>query len=89
MSYLRACVFIENAFDNQVHPLPGIGIEELLTSHLHDLPNRDLFLRKLEGGCRKLCLSWDGAKRSLDAEADFYSTTLHESPTLFGERLYP
>jgi hypothetical protein len=77
--------FIENAFDNEVDPLPGIGIEELLTRGLTDSPNSDLYANKLWGGCRKLCLSWEGKKRALHAEADFYSTTTHGSPALFGK----
>jgi hypothetical protein len=85
MSYLCDCVFVENAFDNEVDPLPGIRIEQLLTTRLDNLPNRDLYLTKLEGGCRKLCLSWEGAKRALDAEADFYETTIPYSPALFGK----
>jgi len=82
MSYLRAYVFIENAFDNEIDPLPGIALKELLTDQLDTPAHQGLFLSKIAGGCRKLCLSWEGAKRALSAEAEFYSTTIHDAPAL-------
>ena len=65
------------------HYLPGILLERKLQSC--DIEDHDRIYSKLIQSCRKLCMMWYAGEQALEAERDFYSTTIQDAPALFGE----
>src|SRR5271165_1585210 len=63
--------------------LPGLKIEKILADRKTEKGN-DILTAKLEHSCRKICMMCYAGERSWQAERDFYSTTCHDSPALFG-----
>src|SRR5574341_1512504 len=81
---LEVLVYHEGVFDNRYPKLPGTTLWHLLEERSAD-PKTPLLQSKLFDSCRKLCLMWYAGDCALDAEAEFYASTLHDSPALFGE----
>lgn len=65
------------------HCLPGTLLEDKLQKC--NLENRDNIHAKVIQSCRKLCMMWYAGERAVEAEQEFYSSTLQSSPALFGE----
>jgi hypothetical protein len=65
--------------------LPGRLLERLLYERGKSLKAHGLITAKLEHCCRKICNMCYAGERSKDAEREFYSSTIQESPGLWGE----
>lgn len=68
---------------------PGMWLEEVFVDKdiILDIPSnidKEYLLYKLAQSCRKLCMMYYASEKALKTERDFYSTTLKESPCLFG-----
>jgi hypothetical protein len=63
--------------------LPGVSLEKTLNEFTVD--NREIIHAKLVQSCRKLCMMWFASEQALEAEREFYSTTIKDAPALFGE----
>jgi hypothetical protein len=61
---------------------PGLRLESFLKS----LPKEqaDYLQRKLGDSCLKLCMAWLASDRALATEREFYSSTFHDAPALYG-----
>lgn len=83
--YLKICVYYAGALDDRFDPLPGIRLAEALD--LSDLKVEDWKLTgaKIEQSVRKLLMMWTAGEKALEAERDFYSTTIQEAPALYGK----
>ena len=81
---LKTLVYYDGVFGNRFVKLPGIDLEELLDGNSAQANNR-LLRSRLSATCRKLIMMWIAGDRALEAESEFYSTTLQDSPGLFGE----
>ncbi|MFC1855917.1 hypothetical protein ACFL2A_05190 [Thermodesulfobacteriota bacterium] len=78
----------EDIFEGRFAVLPGVQISEFLESEKwSSIQSDDNFNveRKLHIACRKLCFMWKARCKAIEAERDFYASTLKESPALFGE----
>ncbi len=84
-SFLKTCVYPQEVFDGHYDILPGERIEE----NLGKIQNIDIDIghleRKLHQSCHKLCLMWKAGAHSIEAEREFYSSTIKDAPALFGE----
>ena len=70
----------------EVEILPGLQIEPLLKLCSHHKGSDVLDLQvRLSWSCRKPCFLWQATHNALEAEHDFYCSTNHETPALFGE----
>lgn len=65
--------------------LPGRLIERLLYERGESMGAHGFITAKLEHCCRKICNMCYAGTRAFEAERDFYSTTYHDSPALWGE----
>ncbi len=84
--YLEYCVYPENAFGNEFPVLPGFAIGKVINNaEKIDGANVDYLEIKLFQCCRKLCFMWHAGDAALSAERDFYSRTIKDAPSLFGE----
>jgi hypothetical protein len=74
----------EGALDNRFDPLPGIRLAEALDlSHL-EAEDWKRTGAKIEHSVRKMLMMWTAGEKALEAERDFYSTTVQEAPALYG-----
>lgn len=82
--YLRYCVYYNGAFDDRFDPLPGFGLTVAL--ELSELESDDWKRtgRKIEQSIRKMLMMWTAGEKALEAEKDFYSTTIQDAPVLVG-----
>jgi hypothetical protein len=83
LDYLRHCVYFDGALGNKYEPLPGTRLMLLLETLGPDFAPRRLSA-KVEQSCRKLAFMWAAGDWARAAESDFYASTVHESPALFG-----
>lgn len=85
-SCIETCVYPENTFDNQFTKLPGVDLYDAIEDYFGVSDDVFLILKsKLEQSCRKLCMMWHAGRQALEAENEFYGTTIKEAPALFGE----
>jgi hypothetical protein len=83
-SNLDVLVYPAPPFGGRFANAPGLRLADALAIRPPG-ELRDYLDRKLRQGCRKLALAWYGGDEVLRVETEFYSTTLRESPALFGE----
>jgi len=83
-SDLDLLVYHDGAFGNRYEKLPGTDLWALLESQA-DNPSALLLKARLFDSCRKLSMMWYAGDQALEAEAEFYASTYHDSPALFGE----
>jgi hypothetical protein len=77
-------VYYDRAFDGRFDPLPGIGLAIALD--LSELEPEDWKRtgRKIEQSIRKMLMMWVAGDKALEAEREFYATTIHDAPALRG-----
>jgi len=63
--------------------LPGLQLEDLLINSSRQ--DSEYLYTKLVQSCRKLCMMWYASEQALEAEREFYSSTIKDAPALFGE----
>jgi len=82
--YLRYYVYYDGAFDGRFDPLPGLGLAVALD--LSELEPEDWKRtgRKIEQSIRKMLMMWVAGDKALEAEREFYATTIQEAPALLG-----
>jgi hypothetical protein len=80
---LATLIYPDGSFAGRYSPLPGVRIERAIYTLDRELRSR--IAPKLWQSCRKLLLAWFGSEQALAAESDFYSSTFHDAPALFGE----
>jgi hypothetical protein len=83
--YIKSCVYYEGALDNRFDPLPGVRLAEALDLSQLEAEDWKRTGAKIEQSVRKLLMMWTAGEKALDAERDFYSTTIQEAPALYGE----
>ncbi|MCI5158901.1 MAG: hypothetical protein D3906_10790 [Candidatus Electrothrix sp. AUS1_2] len=83
-SFLKLCIFPQDAFSGKYETLPGLKLEQQINKIQHQNDTIELE-RKLHQSCHKLCLMWRAGINAIEAEADFYSRTTKDAPALFGE----
>jgi hypothetical protein len=83
--YLKCCVYYDGALDNRFDPLPGIRLAEALDLSLLEVEDWKRTGAKIEHSVRKLLMMWIAGEKALNAERDFYSTTIQEAPALYGK----
>lgn len=83
--YLKSCVYYDGALDNRFDPLPGIRLAEALELSQLEVEDWKRTNAKIEQSVRKLLMMWTAGEKALEAERDFYSTTIQEAPALYGE----
>jgi hypothetical protein len=81
---LEFLVYYDGVFDDRFTKLPGTDMEKFLVAKEED-ENYHLLHAKLSASCRKMIMMWVAGDRAIEAEAQFYSATYHDSPALFGE----
>jgi hypothetical protein len=81
---LEFLVYYDGVFDDRFTKLPGTDMETFLVAKEED-ENYHLLHAKLSASCRKMIMMWVAGDRAIEAEAQFYSATYHDSPALFGE----
>lgn len=84
LDYLKHCVYYEGAFDGSVSKIPGMIMATYLDTHSEEQVH-DLLSARLVASCRKLLLMWVAGERVLESEVEFYSSTLHDAPALYGK----
>lgn len=82
--YLRHCVYSDGALDGRFDPLPGRGLTTALDLSELDPENWLRTGRKIEHSIRKLLAMWMAGDKALEAEREFYATTIEEAPALLG-----
>lgn len=82
--YLRECVYYDGAFDGRFNPLPGLGLATALD--LSELEPEDWHRtgRKIEQSIRKMLMMWTAGDKAVEAEREFYATTIQDAPALLG-----
>lgn len=85
-SYLKYCVYpVDLPAGIPSEQLPGLVIERILREMPPDSDDTSRLNQKLQHSCRKLCMMCLAAERAIRAEREFYSTTIQDSPVLFGK----
>lgn len=80
MSNLKYLIYLDGTFEGLTVSPPGYALE--IEADFEE--DEFYILQKLYDACRKLCCAWEGARNTIQAELEFYSTTVPESPALFG-----
>ena len=83
--YLKCCVYFEGALDNRFDPLPGIRLAEALDLSHVEAENWERTAAKIKHSVRKLLMMWTAGEKALEAEREFYFTTVQEAPALYGQ----
>ncbi|WP_318475579.1 hypothetical protein [Photobacterium leiognathi] len=65
--------------------LPGLDLEDLILNLDETEEEIHYQYTKLTQSCRKLCVMWYASEQALEAEREFYSTTVQDAPALFGD----
>ena len=82
--YLQHCVYYDSALDGRFTPLPGLRLSVALDiSHLEPSDWKQT-ARKIEQSIRKMLMMWTAGDNALEAEREFYSTTIQDAPALIG-----
>ncbi len=82
--YLRHCVYYDGAFDGRFHPLPGLGLAAALDLSTLEPEDWQRSVRKVEQCIRKMLMMWTAGDKVVEAEREFYRTTIQEAPALVG-----
>jgi hypothetical protein len=84
-SELKILVYSDTVFSAAHSQLPGVELEHALQQGRlpSNAPPRKIQIA-LSLSCRKLCLMWEAGNRAQKAVEDWWPTTLHEAPTLWG-----
>jgi len=82
--YLRHCVYYDGAFDGRFHPLPGLGLATALDLSTLEPEDWHRSVRKVEQSIRKMLMMWTAGDKVVEAEREFYRTTIQEAPALLG-----
>jgi hypothetical protein len=77
-------VYHDTALAAVVSDLPGVRLYGVLENADSVVKDGDQLRIKLEQSCGKLCLMWQAGDWALDAEREFWMSTVRESPALFG-----
>ena len=83
--YLKYAIYYEGALGNSYDPLPGMRLITALDTFGLPSEEADKVRAKILQSCRKLALMWTAGDLAFRAEREFYCSTIHESPALFGE----
>jgi len=78
-------VYGGTALAKALSDLPGMELYQLLDRASGSASERELAKRKLAQSCGKLCLMWQASEWALEAEQDFWSSTIKEAPVLLGD----
>ncbi len=82
--YLRYYVYYDGAFDVRFDPLPGLGLAVALDLSELEPEDGKRTGRKIEQSIRKMLMMWVAGDKALEAEREFYATTIQEAPALLG-----
>jgi hypothetical protein len=77
-------VFNGTALESALDESPCVSLYSNIPKLYTDIRKAENIQWKLEQACRKLCLMWQAGDWALEAEAEFYSSALKESPVLSG-----
>jgi hypothetical protein len=83
-NYLRHCVYYDGAFDGRFHPLPELGLATALDLSTLEPDDWHRSARRVEQSIRKMLMMWTAGDKMVEAEREFYRTTIQEVPALVG-----
>jgi hypothetical protein len=83
-NYLRYCVYYDGSFDDRFDPLPGLNLTTALEMSELEAEDWQRTGRKIEQSIRKMLMMWVAGDKALEAEREFYATTIQEAPALLG-----